>query len=403
MVKVRTGSVFLIVAVFILSTCIDPYTPKLNGYQSLLVVDGLITDANTSYTVKLSSTFQDLNAGSSPVQDASVFITDDNGTASFLNNLGNGIYKTDSLVFQGILGKTYVLHIHTYQGEEYESDPCLMHPVPEIDSVYFAKDQQFVSNGTEMQEGLSIYLDAAAGDNNSYYRWDFEETWKFSIPIPKRYDYINKSTFKPVEKVKEYCWKSMKSADLIVRSVNSGQSSRIVKEPITFIGTGESDRLMMEYSILIRQYSISYNDYNFWDNLKKVNETGSDIFASQPYSVISNIHNITDPKEKVLGYFQVSAVKEKRIFISFNDIVKMHLPFYHANQCQRIEDGPEIGGIPFDELYRIYCVTSDYEFIEPEYNPETGGLEFLVFARPECANCELTGTMTKPDFWIDQN
>ena len=366
-----------------------------------MVVDGLITDANTSYTVKLSGTFQDLNTGSTPVQDAAVFITDELGTNSFLNNLGNGMYKTDSLVFQGIVGKTYVLHIQTKEGN-YESDPCLMHPVPEIDSVYFAKDQRYVSNGSEIQEGVSIYLDAAEGDNTSYYRWDFDETWKFSIPFPKRFDYID-GGFEPVAKVKEYCWKSMRSADLIVRSTNPGQSPRIIKEPVTFIATGESNRLMIEYSILIRQYSISYNDYNFWGNLKKLNETGGDIFASQPYSVISNIHNITDPKEKVLGYFQVSAVKEKRIFISFNDIVKMHLPFYHENKCKIIKDGPEVGGIPFDELYRIYCVTSDYEFVGPEYNPESGGLEFLVFTRPECANCELTGTMKKPDFWIDQN
>ena len=55
----------------------------------------------------------------------------------------------------------------------------------------------------------------------------------------------------------------------------------------------------------------------------------------------------------------------------------------------------------FDDIYAMYCINSDYSFIEPEYNSETGKLEFLVFARPECANCELTGTSTKPDFWID--
>jgi hypothetical protein len=27
----------------------------------------------------------------------------------------------------------------------------------------------------------------------------------------------------------------------------------------------------------------------------------------------------------------------------------------------------------------------------------------MVFARPECANCELNGTHKKPDFWVDLN
>jgi hypothetical protein len=37
------------------------------------------------------------------------------------------------------------------------------------------------------------------------------------------------------------------------------------------------------------------------------------------------------------------------------------------------------------------------------YDPETFMLDKLVFAKPECANCELTGTSAKPDFWIDMN
>lgn len=402
MLKVRSRSIVAIIAVFIFSTCIDPYTPKLKGYDSLLVVDGLITDANTSYIVKLSRTFQELYTVTSSVTDAVVFITDDIGTSSYLNNIGNGVYKTDSLEFRGMPGRTYILHIQTKEGEIYESDPCLMKSVPDIDNVYFAKDQQFVSNGTESQEGVSIYLDSKDGDYNSYYRWGFDETWKYNIPVPIRFDYYNERTILHVDKVKEYCWKNRKSDEVIIQPVYPGQSARIVKEPIFFIATGESDRLMIEYSILIRQYSISKNEYDFWDNLKKVNDTGSDIFASQPYSVISNMNNINSPNEKVLGYFQVSAVKEKRIFISFNEIARLHLPFYHNNKCNKIEAVPE-AHMTFDDLYGIYCITSDNKFIEPMYNSENGRLEKLVFAKPECTNCESSGTMTKPDFWIDLN
>jgi hypothetical protein len=399
MLKLRLRSVLTIVVVLALCTCVDPYVPNLKGYESLLVIDGLVTDANTSYTVKLSRTFQDQSSDHLLVADGAVFITDDKGNSSFLHNRGGGIYKTDSIEFRGVAGRTYVLHIQT-GGDVYESAPCLLRPVPDIDSIYFAKDQHLVSNGTQSQEGVTIYLDSKEGDNNSYYRWDFDETWKYIIPIPKRYDYINANTFVPVTQIKRYCWKSRKSNEVLIRPVYPGQSVRIMKEPIFFIATGESDRLMLEYSILVRQYSISKNEYDFWDNLNKVNETGSDIFASQPYPVISNIHNINNQKEKVLGYFRVSAVKEKRIFITFNEIVKLHLPFYYNAQCKKIEAVPE-SKMTIDDLYGIYCITSDYEFIEPFYDQESGLLKGLVFARPECTGCELTGTMTKPDFWID--
>ena len=400
MLKTRLKAGIALIAVFTLFTCIDPYTPKLKGNEALLVVDGLITDANASYTVKLSRTFQDLNSTPLLVSDAIVLITDDAGNSSYLINNGGGIYTTDSLEFTGTVGRTYTLNITTDDGNEYVSDACAMQSVPDIDSIYFNRVQELVNNNSESQVGIMIYLDSKAGDNNQYYRWDFEETWEFQIPYPKEYDYINSNTIVPVANVNEVCWKYSKSDDILIYSNYSGQAGPVKKEPISFIASDQSDRFMNEYSILINQYSISKNEYDFWDNLKQVNETGGDIFASQPFSVISNIHNINNPNEKVLGYFRVSAVKRKRIFISFDEIVKLHMPFYNNNQCELIEAIPE-PPMTFDDLYTMFCVTSDYYFVEPEYNSVTDVLEKLAFARPECADCELTGTMTKPDFWID--
>jgi hypothetical protein len=407
----KAGYKFVIALVLVLSlcTCIDPYNPKLGGYTSLLVVDGLITDANSSYIVRLSRTFQDQNSTPPPVSDATVFITDDAGNNNNLINGGNGIYKTDSTQFNGIPGRTYVLHINTSDGSEYESDACLMNPVPDIDSIYFAKDQQLVNNGTQTQDGISIYLDSKEGDNNQYYRWAFDETWKFKVPDPKKFDFnMADSAITAVVRVKEFCWKSGKSDEILIYSNYSGQTGPVKKEPLLFIAPDQSDRLLIQYSMLVSQYSISKAEYDFWNDLKQVNETGGDIFAKQPYNILSNIKNINNPKERVLGYFQVSAVKQKRKYITLKDIVGLNLPFYDY-KCERIEtdpfeymQGPSTAPPPtWDDLYSRFCITSDYYFVEPVYNPTNGSLEKMVFARPECANCELTGTSAKPDFWID--
>ena len=400
----------VLITVFILCTCIDPYTPKLSGYSSLLVVDGLITDANSSYIVRLSRTFQDQNSTPPPVSDATVFITDDAGNNNNLINGGNGIYKTDSIQFIGIIGRAYTLHIITQEGYTYISDPCAMQPVPDIDSVYFARDQELVNNNTEIEDGIRIYLDSKPGDKNQYYRWSYEETWKFRVPDPKKYDYITGGTVIPVKTVKEFCWKSNKSYEILIHSVNSGEMDPIKKLPVFFIASNKSDRLMIEYSILVKQYSISKNEYEFWDNLQQVNASGADIFASQPFPVVSNLHNINNSKEQVLGYFQVSAVKQMRLFIPFSEFAKMHLPFFLYDQCARIVKDPNdyptgYGGSPptLDDLYSLFCIRSNYYFIEPQYNSLTGAIEALVFTTPECADCELTGTSNKPDFWVDLN
>jgi Domain of unknown function (DUF4249) len=412
MLKERLRYGIALISAFIFCSCIDPYIPKLNGYESLLVVDGLLTDANSSYTVKLSRTFQEQNSTPPPVSDATVFISDDAGNINNLINGGSGIYKTDSTQFIGIPGRTYVLHIKTSDGEEYESDACLMNPVPAIDSIYFEKDQQLINNETQTQDGISIYLDSKQGANNQYYRWAYEETWKFKVQDPKKYDYIKTADpddpiFMPIPDVKEFCWKNRQSDEIMIRSISEGQPKKISKQPIFFIATDESDRLLLQYSILVKQFSISKNEFDFWNNLKQVNETGGDIFARQPYTVLSNIHSIKNPKERVLGFFQVSAVSQQRKYILYRDVALMGLPFY-SYPCKTWEYNPGDFATPcmcppptWDIVYWHLCVIEDYIFIEPKYNEVSDLLLELVFTRPECADCELAGTSKKPDFWVD--
>lgn len=409
MIKAGAKIAFFLILVIALSRCIDPYTPTLSGYESFFVVEGLVTNENTSYTVKLSQTLQEQYSVPTQISDASVYITDNEGLTIDLKNMGSGIYRTDSTQFQGSVGKTYVLHILTNEGAEYESEPCTMQSVPEIDSIYYGKVQEITNNGTLNNVGIRIFLDSKPSDSNTYYRWSFDETWKFRVPSPKKYIYINDSTIIPADEVREYCWKNVRSNSVLVNSISSGQSGSIVGEPIFFIDPLKSDRLSVEYSMLISQYSISKKEFDFWNSMKKLNDSGSDIFSSQPFPVISNIHNVNNTDEKVLGYFSVSAVKQKRKFIAFSDILKLNLPFYRY-PCARIEMAPKdyprsslSPPLTWDSLYEMYCIQSDYYFVEPKYYQGTNKLEKLVFTRPECADCELTGTTKKPDFWIDLN
>jgi hypothetical protein len=401
----RTRSIIVIVAFLTLATCVDPYFPVLKGYGPMLVVNGLVTDSKDYYTVQLSTSFQDKNNKLPEIKYATVYISDDIGEKNYLYYSGNGIYVSDSTHFRGVPGRTYVLHIITPDGREYASDSCLMQTAADIDSIYYEKDEELFNNGTERQKGVRIYADSKSGGDSHYYRWGYEETWKFKVPYPKRYDYVIPNQIIPAALVNEYCWKSKKSDAVVINSVYGGQNGRIERQPISFIASARSDRLMLEYSMLVKQYSISEKEFEFWKNLKTVDESGGDIFGSQPYPVVSNIHCITDPNERVLGYFQVSAVKEKRIFIPFSAVIELSLPFYHEDQCARIEAGREVfldGSVgTFDMVYSDYCITSHYVFIEPVFS--AAGLDKLAFTTPECADCAVTGTPVKPDFWVDMN
>jgi hypothetical protein len=402
-IRVKTLLMLIFLAVFI--TCVDPYFPHLSGYESLLVVDGLITDENAAYLVRISRTKQERDDSTVFVSDATVYITDDEGRQSNLMLDAPGTYKTDSASFTGEAGRSYTLHFETSDGRIYESEPCLMFPVPGIDSIYYEKHEEPGNEWKEGIEGILIYLDSEHGDENQYYRWDFEETWKFKVPNPTKFIYINETDIYETPDVKEFCWRSHLSDDILINSVPFGQSNRIRREPLTFIAPARSDRLEMLYSILVKQYSVSEKEYNFWDGLKMVNESGGDIFESQPFAVPGNIHNINNPDEHILGYFQVSSVKEKRLYISKGELGEMNLPAYNY-PCELLYRSPEDYPYPFrttfDEIYQLYCVFQNkYAFVGPLYYPGTFTLRKLVFTPRECANCELTGNSKRPAFWKD--
>jgi hypothetical protein len=151
--------------------------------------------------------------------------------------------------------------------------------------------------------------------------------------------------------------------------------------------------------------SISKDEYRFWDLMLKLNESGGDIFDKQPFQIFSNIHNVTNPDEQIIGYFQVSAAKLIHKYITFNEIASLDLPFYMYD-CERIEKGevdyppPGMGkGYTFNDINANF-LNSGYTFIGPIYNQD-GELFRLIFVRPFCAECTVNGSMTKPSFWVD--
>jgi hypothetical protein len=219
--------------------------------------------------------------------------------------------------------------------------------------------------------------------------------------------------------VENICWKGRLSTEIVTSSIGSGGSDYPDRQEIQFIAPAKTDRLTKQYSILVKQFSLSKKEYEFWNNLKKVGETGGDIFAAQPYTVISNIHNVSNANEMVLGYFEVSAVSQKRIFITPNDLVSLNLPDYRTN-CDQIAKCPEDWPPPknawsgpfrptYDGIYKMYTANGDYTFIRPEVSAGTiiAGTVYLrnlvkfVFAPKACSVCESSGINSRPDFWID--
>jgi hypothetical protein len=371
-----TGKILFLI-LLTLTACVTEFVPEVTEEKELLVVEGLLTDQPETNVITLSKSLPlGKKSEARPFTGCIVRITDDLGNLHSLREIGGGRYITDSTVFRGQVGRTYTLHISTNTGFDnltYESVPVRMLPVPPVDSLFYEK--KVIREPFENfrgADGCQVYLSTHDPQNIcKYYRWSYEETWKiqlnFSIP-------------------NKVCYISEKFNFIDIKTTTNYQESRIEKHPIAFV-TNETDRLLNEYSIGVNQYSMTEDEYTYWEKLQNVTEETGGLYDIIPSSIPSNLKCNENPDEKVLGYFSVSAKSTKRIFIrdKFNGIFD---PYAH-------------------------CVTDTVDTANP---PGLNESVWILIAHPcsfpcltlyetttdyNCTDCTLRGTTNKPDFWED--
>jgi len=396
--KLLKHKVIFFVLAFV-SSCIDPFTPAIDKYQSMLVVDALVTDRNESYYCRLTRTFEDNQDTLKHVTGATVYVTDDAGGSYEFTELSPGVYRSDSLLFRGYAGRVYSLHVISAEGKEYASDPVTMLDVPEIDSLYFGRDRVTTDDGV-LHEGIRIYFDSEKPVEGQYLRWTYEEYWKFMVPFPQRFEYFGQDSIVGLYIPKhQTCWKHSLSDDIIIADSDADAGEAFIKKPLKFIASDLSDRITVRYYIKVRQYSVSAVEYHFWDLLRQINEAGGDLFNRQPFQLISNVYNTETPEDQVLGYFKVSAVKEASLYADLSEIMDMDLPRYDYDCDPLIVETDEDHSL--DDIYSSYTGLYGYVFVEPEYNDQGTAIIGLIFSSKPCGDCRWTGSPLKPDFWID--
>jgi hypothetical protein len=356
------------------SACIAKFIPAVNEEKEVLVVQGLITDQIETDTIKLSRSLPlGQLSDAIPVSGSKVTISDDNGNSYNLSEIKTGTYITDVSSFRGVPGRFYTLHITT-RGNinlNYESFPVEMKSVPPIDSLYYEKlVVEAPSTNFKGVDACQIYLNTHdPSDNCKFYRWDFSETWEFRLLF---------------EVPNHTCWIRENSHSINIKSTAAFDEAKITRLSVNYISNA-TDRLRTRYSILVNQYSLNEDEYNYWEKISNVVVQVGGLYDLIPASIPSNIRCIENPAEKVLGYFSVSAKSSKRIFIedNFEGIVDN----YKNCITDTINTDKPLG-------LNITVWILMYNLCAFPCTPT-----FEITTNKECTDCTLRGTTVKPLFW----
>jgi hypothetical protein len=286
-------------------SCKKVYTPQLVSVATnFLAVDGAIISGDSTFirlsrTTKLTDTTQ-IKAELKAI----VSIESDQKALYPLIEKGKGNYVLGVTNFEK--NRTYRLNIKTSDGKIYQSDFVPMKVTPAIDSIYTKQTQA---------DEITFYVDSHDPENNTrYYRWDYKETSAYVSLYRSIYYYKNGKVSVVVKDDPDdvnTCYRFRNSSQLIIGSSAKLAQDVITQQYFTSI-TDKSEKIAQNYVLQLRQYALTKEGFEYYQNLKKNTEQLGSIFDAQPTLLTGNIHCITSPTDVVIGFISASTITNKQ-------------------------------------------------------------------------------------------
>ncbi|MCF2445607.1 DUF4249 domain-containing protein [Dyadobacter sp. CY345] len=360
---------------FFINGCVEPFSPpEVNTDEGYLVIDGFLNVGTDTSRIELSHT-QNANATTPVIKESSaaVSVEEENGVTYDFVESGNGAYFLPPQQFNKT--SKYRLRVKTAFGKEYLSDYVEVKDTPPIDNIEGKVDTR--------QDAMVMQVNTHDPANQTrFYRWKFEETWQYRSAFYSSIEIVKKPVGEGYEIVSRredvnLCWRTLKSANILLGSTVKLSQDVIKDLPLTAVPIA-SNKLYIKYSILVKQYGLTQDAFEYWTGLAKTTEGTGSLFDPLPSQITGNIKNTTDAQDLVFGYFSASVEQKKRIFLTPN---LGTFPRCNAPDTLTIAEALEVPG----------SILTNY------FGPRS---EFVLTTSQFCADCRAQGgTISKPSFW----
>lgn len=361
-----------ITGLVMLFCCISEYEPNtIDKIEGLLVVEGMITNDTTEIRLSRSVKILDDFGEEESITGANVFIECDQGfTFEPVSVSEEGVYilKVDKLE----PAYKYRLSIN-WNDKEYKSEYLSPLDTPAIDSIS-------VESSTSEKP---VYICVTTHDNElepTYYKWSYREIWEFNADLFANAGYLNDKFYmfeRHTSQNTYYCWGRDSSKVMLLATTDKLTENLIYEKELIEIPR-DHDKLKILYYIEVQQNRIRKEAYEYFKNIQRnIEQTGS-IFSPIPTEVRGNIVCVSDPKEWVLGYVDVTSTTiMKRFMPELRD-------FYETSYdcAKNILTGMALDGY-------TYYIYSGAPTVPNRYAPF------------RCVDCTYDGrgTKNKPSWW----
>lgn len=389
--KIFYKSIAIIIVVFFMKSCVEPYEIETQTFKNMLVVEAAITNEFDFQEIKLSRTVPLEEQVIVWETNADVKIVDDAQNSYIFKEATPGHYVSISK-FAAQPNREYHLEIETNSGKSYVSEPTMLIQGAQIDGLKAIR-----TKNPQGDDGVALVLDS--NGNSSYYRYEYEESYKIVSRYQVSQDLVYEDSspaLAPKTKEEYICYGTDASNNIILSSTNSLTENKLSNFLVRFIETG-NPKISHRYSILVKQYAIGSEAYTFYQTIKDLSVSESLFSQSQPGFIDGNIYAVNNPEEMVIGFFSISDVATKRIFFNFSD-------FYQDPRFQTTFSGDCLPIRPTIKFLGNYINSDNFKFWRvsappPGNYPFPPSMYELVPAG--CVDCTVYGSNKVPEFWIE--
>ena len=380
---------FLPGLLLMLASCVEEFNVPNTAtkmYESELVIQGrILSGEKSTFYLSMTSAFGS-NESNLPIEDAVITIIGQNG------------YETEMAAYDRIYNHYIINTINLpqntqyavkvlYKGETYQSDFQVLQTSPEIDEITYK----------EKSDGISIHVSTHDDENGRRaYMWTYEEDWEFHANInmfgmgPILYnDQIYQGT--NIDNPYYFCWGHNDSYNIHIYSTEKLKENRVPEYKLLEIPIDDI-RISYIYSILVKQWSLSDEAYNYFRIQKLYTEESSGLFTPMPTEVQGNMKCTSNPDINVRGYVLASTITSKRLFIYEKDL---NISSEYEN-CQRSTPANYMDG-----KWKIWWMERILNGQAIASVPNGYLDDNSVLYHTECFDCLQTEGATKkrPDFW----
>ncbi|MDW3195038.1 MAG: DUF4249 domain-containing protein [Cytophagales bacterium] len=405
--------------------CVAPYDFEVISEPNALVIDASLTNEEKAHLVKLSFAENLDSTSFRSVSGASVSFIHAGERIRLIETEG-GIYRTDSSYF-GLPGQSYQLEVILTDGQRFLSEEVTMPQPVEIDSVYGRYIIVPNDRNERFQNGVQVFLDARSNDQGHHnFRYEFQESYAVDVPFPSRYDFRGSGpTFEIIERDRplDRCYRKRQQSRTIIATTRNQTENSILELPVRFINESLPD-LAYDYRLGVRQYTITDEAYQYFRQLRDINESSGSLSDRQLGILQGNISSVGETDMTVLGYFEVAGASEVRRTFNykefeedgirteewvctgmagsgcvFNSEAAVQVLF--SVDTFRVERGDTVYLTEFfydftdlGSLLNVPACLGEWRITDI---PEVG--EYAFYAHKRCSDCREWGLFERPEVW----